>query len=191
MNWNLKTDRFLVRFASEADIPALYTLLSEESVVRHLPRHAMVVEAQAMDEARRMVMQFEAREAVYWLIEDRVTGEIFGRLAFRSFNWIHGHAEMQLELREDKYSPETVAEILYPAMCLAFEDLSLHRIEWQLMAEHPWLPEILDNLGFQHEGRIPSALEFESRWIDMQVYSMLNTDEPWQSAVEHDGFSRQ
>lgn len=183
MDWIRKTDRFLIRFAYETDITAMYELLRNEDVVKYHPKNAMVVEAQAMDEARRMVMQFEAKEAAFWLVEDKVTGNIIARIAMKHFNWVQANAELQLDILPEHNQQDVVAEILYPVLCLAYEDLSLHRIEWLLLEEDPKTPQLASQLGFHHDGVKPSFFEFEGQWIDYQVYSLLQTDKSWQAAL--------
>ena len=183
MDWNKKTDQYYIRFAHESDIEPMYQLLSDPEVVRYHPKNAMVVEAQAMDEARRMVMQFEAKEAAFWLIEEKVSGDVIGRIALKHFNWVQGSAELQLDLKPAARNRDNVAEILFPVLCLAFEELALHRIEWLLLKEDPVMPDMLADIGFHHDGQLPSFFEFEGQWIDYQVYSLLQNDKSWQSAL--------
>ena len=70
MNWNFTAGNFSLRLPlTEQDGDALYELMSAQSRVDHLPRLAMSVEAQALDELRRVAMRFETREAAFWLVE--------------------------------------------------------------------------------------------------------------------------
>lgn len=187
MNWNLETDRFYVRFSHEEDIPNIYALLGNSSVVECVPKNPMVVEAQAMDEARRMVMQFEAKEAAFWLVEDKVTGHVIARVSFQKFNWINASAQLVIEILPEFKSPTVIAELIYSVGTLAFEDLSLHRIEWLLLKEDIISLSIAQEIGFNHDGQLKSYLEFEGDWIDYQVYSLLNTDLVWQQAIKNHG----
>lgn len=188
MNWNLTTEKYDVRFAHEEDIPSLFALLKTESVVKFHPKNAMVVEAQAMDEARRMVMQFEAKEAAFWLVEEIATGNVIARIQLQKFNWVNASAQLVLDVLPEYKTLEHVAELMYAVMGLAYEDLSLHRIECLLQAQDSVSINLFRGMGFQHEGQLCSVLEFEGQWIDYQVYSLLNTDENWQQVVKNQGF---
>ena len=187
MNWNLNTEHYYVRFAHEDDIENIYALLSTKGVVKHHPKSPMVVEAQAMDEARRMVMQFEAKEAAFWLVEEKASGKVIARIRLQKFNWVNASAQLVLDIFPDYKIPAHVAEIVYAVLTLGYEDLSLHRIEWLLQASDARTIELVKAFGFQYEGQLNSVIEFEGQWIDYQVYSMLNEDEQWQQAIKNEG----
>ena len=184
MNWNLSTEHYDVRFANEEDIQNIYALLSTKGVVKHHPKSPMVVEAQAMDEARRMVMQFESKEAAFWLVEEIATGKVIARIRLQKFNWMSASGQLVLDIFPEYKNSAQVAEIVYAVLILAYEDLSLHRIEWLLQASDLRSIELATTFGFQHEGQLNSVVEFEDQWIDYQVYSMLNNDENWQQAIK-------
>lgn len=190
MNWNLDTEHYYVRFADEEDITNIYTLLSTKGVVKHHPKSPMVVEAQAMDEARRMVMQFEAKEAAFWLVEEKTTGKVIARIRLQKFNWINASGQLVLDIFPDCKTSAQVAEIVYAVLTLAYEDLSLHRVEWHLQSSDLRSIELATAFGFQHEGQLSSVLEFEAQWIDYQVYSMLNNDKNWQQAIKNQGLAK-
>lgn len=189
MNWNLNTEHYYVRFAHEEDIQNIYALLGSKGVVKHHPKSPMVVEAQAMDEARRMVMQFEAKEAAFWLVEEKTTGKVIARIRLQKFNWINASGQLVLDIFPDYKTSAQVAEIVYAVLTLAYEDLSLHRVEWHLQDTDLRSIELATTFGFQHEGRLNSMFEFEGQWIDYQVYSMLNNDENWQQAIKSEGLA--
>lgn len=188
MNWNLMTEHYYVRFAHEEDIPNIYALLGDKKVVKHHPKNPMVVEAQAMDEARRMVMQFEAKEAAFWLVEEKTTGKVIARLSLQKFNWVNASAQIVADVFIDYKTDRVMAELIYAIATLAYEDLSLHRLEWLLQAQDKVTLDIAESLGFQHDGQLVNFFEFEGQWIDYQVYSLLNTDDCWQQAVKNHGF---
>ena len=190
MNWNLNTEHYYVRFAHEDDIENIYALLSTKGVVKHHPKSPMVVEAQAMDEARRMVMQFEAKEAAFWLVEEKVSGKVIARLSLQKFNWMNASAQLQVEIFEEHNTQEILAELIYAVATLAFEDLSLHRLEWFLIDSNKRSVELAEAFGFNHDGQLMSYFEFEGEWIDYQVYSLLNTDEAWQNAIKNQGLPK-
>jgi ribosomal-protein-alanine N-acetyltransferase len=190
MNWNLNTEHYYVRFAHEEDIPNLYALLSTKGVVKYHPKNPMVVEAQAMDEARRMVMQFEAKEAAFWLVEDKATGKVIARLSLKNFNWVNASAQLQVDIFAEHKTQAVLAELIYSVATIAYEDLSLHRIEWYLLEKDTRSTALADAFGFNHDGQLASYFEFEGEWIDYQVYSLLNTDAAWQQAVKNQGLPK-
>lgn len=190
MNWNLKTDHYYIRFAHENDMDCLYKLLSNETVVKSIPKNPMVVEAQAMDLARRMVMQFEAKEAAFWLVEEKSTGKIIARISLQKFNWVNASAQLQIEIFAQYKTQAILAELIFAVATLTFEDLSLHRLEWLVMTNDSQTADLVSGLGFTREGVFNSYFEFENNWIDYQIFSLLNTDAVWQQAIINDGLAK-
>lgn len=187
MNWNLNTEHYYVRFAHEEDISNIYALLGAKDVVRNHPKNPMVVEAQAMDEARRMVMQFEAKEAAFWLVEEKSTGKVIARMSLQKFNWVNASAQLKIDAFNDVKTQSVLSELIYAVATLAFEDLSMHRLEWFLLSHDNSFTDLAKVFGFNHDGQLLSFLEFEGSWIDYQVYSLLKTDDAWQQAIKNHG----
>jgi ribosomal-protein-alanine N-acetyltransferase len=190
MNWNLNTEHYYVRFADAEDIQNIYALLGSNDVVKNHPKNPMVVEAQAMDEARRMVMQFEAKEAAFWLVEEKSTGKVIARLSLQKFNWVSASAQLRVDVFNDYKTQPVLSELIYAVATLAYEDLSLHRIEWFLLAEDTGSTRLAKAFGFNHDGQLMNFVEFEGSWIDYQVFSLLKTDDVWQQAIKNQGLPK-
>jgi ribosomal-protein-alanine N-acetyltransferase len=190
MNWNLNTEHYYVRFAHEEDIPNIYALLSSKGVVKHHPKSPMVVEAQAMDEGRRMVMQFEAKEAAFWLVEEKATGKVIARISLQKFNWVNASAQLKIDIFSDFKIQSILAELIYAVATLAYEDLSMHRLEWLLLSQDQRFMDVAKTCGFHYDGQLKSYFEFEGTWIDYQVFSLLKTDPVWQQAIKNHGLSK-
>jgi ribosomal-protein-alanine N-acetyltransferase len=190
MNWNLNTEHYYVRFANEDDIQNIYGLLSSNNVVKNHPKNPMVVEAQAMDEARRMVMQFEAKEAAFWLVEEKASGKVIARVSLQKFNWVNASAQLKIDIFNEFKTQPVLAELIYAVATLAYEDLSLHRLEWFLLSQDKGFVSAAEAFGFNHDGQLTSYLEFEGSWIDYQVFSLLKTDEVWQQAIKNHGLAK-
>lgn len=187
MNWNLNTEHYYIRFANEDDIQNIYGLLSSNNVVKNHPKNPMVVEAQAMDEARRMVMQFEAKEAAFWLVEEKATGKVIARISLQQFNWINASAQLKVDIFPEFKAQSVLAELIYAVATLAYEDLSLHRLEWFLLSQDSCSITLAEAFGFKHDGQLMSYFEFEGSWIDYQIFSLLKTDKAWQQAIKNQG----
>ena len=190
MNWNLSTEHYYVRFAHEEDIPNIYALLGSADVVKNHPKNPMVVEAQAMDEARRMVMQFEAKEAAFWLVEEKSSGKVIARISFQKFNWVNASTQLKIDIFSEFKTQPILAELIYAVATLAYEDLSLHRLEWFLLTQDEATVDAAKSFGFNHDGQLKNYFEFEGSWIDYQVFSLLKTDDVWQQAIKNHGLPK-
>jgi ribosomal-protein-alanine N-acetyltransferase len=175
MNWNFDTDNYIIRLPiSEQDGDALYALLSDQNTVDHIPRAAMTVENQAIDELRLIAMRFEGREAVSWLIERKADGQFLARISVQHINWMMLNTQMQWEL-----SPEcdlaVLLEVVPAVLKLLSDDLQLHRVEMRVRSGNEQQKTNLEALGFEREGKLPAQFEYEGRDIDLDIYSVLLT----------------
>lgn len=178
MNWNFTVGHFNVRLpVSDQDGDALFELLSEQQRVDHIPRLAMTVSAQALDELRRMAMRFETREAAFWLIEGTYDQQLVGRIGIQKINWMQLSAQLQWEVKADV--DEASWQAIINAVCdFCFDQLGLHRLE--VHVRKGWsAPELhLEALPLSYEGYLPAHIEYHDETLDLDVYSYLASDRP-------------
>jgi len=175
MNWNFNAGNFSLRLpVSDQDGDALYALMNDQTVVDHIPRQAMTVSAQALDELRRMAMRFETREAAFWLVEGMYDKHVIARIGIHHINWMQLSAQLQWELSA-AVDLAVMQEILPQVLRFIFEELKLHRIEMRLCASERH-EQLLQQLGFVREGVLPAQQEYEGDNVDLVVYSRLSSD---------------
>lgn len=174
MSWNFSTANFNIRLpVSDQDGDALYELLKQESVVEHIPRLAMNVSAQVLDELRRMAMRFDTKEAAFWLIEGRYDQQLLARIGIQRINWMMLNAQLQWELG-DRVDDSVLLEVVPEIVQYCFRDLGLHRLEMRLKPGQVQHQQRLQSLGFEHEGVLPAQQEFLGEPIDHEIWSIIN-----------------
>lgn len=175
MNWNFNAGNFSLRLpVSDQDGDALYALMSNQQAVDHIPRQAMSVSAQSLDELRRMAMRFETREAAFWLVEGMYDKQLIARIGIHHINWMQLSAQLQWEL-SDAVDLAVMQEIMPEVLRFIFDELKLHRLEMRLRSSEKH-EALLAQLGFVREGELPAQMEYEGESIDLVVYSRLSTD---------------
>ena len=176
MNWNFSAGNFSLRLpVTDQDGDALYALMSVQEQVDHLPRLAMSVSAQALDELRRMAMRFETREAAFWLVEGMYDKQLVARIGIQKINWMQLSAQLQWELSAAVELPEL--QEIFPAIAnFIFDELNLHRLEMRLREGSDKHEQLLKNLGFTFEGVLPAQVEYEGESVNMAGWSLLSSD---------------
>ena len=173
MNWNFETDNYIIRLpVSDQDGDALYSLLSQQTVVDHIPRMAMTLEEQATDELRRIAMRFESREAAFWLIERKIDGQLLARIGVQHINWMMLNTQMQWELNPE-CDLAVLQEVVPAVLKLLSNDLQLQRIEMRVRSGNEEYKTILEALNFKHEGQLPAQFEYDGSDVDLDIYSVL------------------
>lgn len=174
MSWNFSTANFNIRLpVSDQDGDALYALLSQEDVVDHIPRLAMNVSAQVLDELRRMAMRFDTKEAAFWLIEGRYDQQLLARVGIQRINWMMLNAQLQWELG-DQVDDTVLLEVIPEIIQYCFRDLGLHRLEMRLKPNQASHQQRLEQLGFEKEGLLPAQQEFLGQPVDHEIWSIIN-----------------
>lgn len=177
MSWDLESqDLELTLPGGEKDADALYGLLKIEKVAKAYPRIPMVVSAQALDELRRVVLRFDSREAIFWMIREKESGDFVGRIGFERANWMHANAQLLVEIMPDKCTDENLKQAGDAFFDFVFPQLQLHRLQANVCRDDSALKQFCQLYKFNHDGVQPSAVEFEQQWVDYQVYSILSSD---------------
>ena len=173
MNWNFVTDNYLIRLpVSERDGDALFNLLRQQGVVDHIPRLAMSINEQALDELRRIALRFETREAAFWLIEKEGTGELVARIGIQNINWMMLNCQLQWELAP-ACDLTALQEIVPAILHFVFNELRLHRVEMRIRSNNDVHAHLLETLGFSKEGTLPSQFEYSGEDISLDIWSIL------------------
>lgn len=176
MEWNFSTANFSLRLPNtDQDVDAVYALLKEQSVVNHIPKAAMTVSAQAMDELRRVTMRFDVRESACWLVEGVFDKQLVARIGIQKINWMTDSAQLWWEL-SDKVDFSVLAEVMPALMNFCFDELNFNRLDMRLVAGSAQHEEYLQQIGFQYEGCLPAQQEFEGKTVDLALYSFLAGD---------------
>lgn len=172
MNWNFLANDYLLRLPmSDQDQGILLEFLSQKDISAHIPRQAIITEPQLEQELRRMAERFQAREAAFWLVENK-EDKLVGRISVQHINWLQRSGQMVWELAESLDLAQM--QLFMPKLLeFCFQELGLHRIEMRLRADTRH-QALLKGLGFAHEGTLPAQLEFQGETIDLEVWSYLS-----------------
>jgi RimJ/RimL family protein N-acetyltransferase len=179
MSWIIDTPEHVLRLPKVHDVDALYQLLSDLVMASFTPRTAMVTITQAVDEIRRMQLKLDAKEAVYWMIEHKESGEVRGRIGFNGANWIHARAQLVCEI--SPHNSALLGDIAQPFCQYLFQQFHLHRLEAlilnndELNQDASSIKKLAHTLNMKYEGDLPNHIEFNEKWIHYQLYSLIET----------------
>lgn len=175
MNWNIATEHYQLRLPiTEQDGDALFELLSRSQCVEHIPQDPWHSRVQALDDCRRVAMKFQAREAVTWLVEDH-ENTLKARISVYDINGFNLSAKLRFELHTTDNN-KLLQEALNAVVALIQTSLGLHRLELRMLSGHTVYADALAALGFEYEGCLPMQLEWQGRWVSLDVYSLLLDD---------------
>src|SRR5512138_367669 len=177
--YRIETDRLVVRCYQPNDVELLAASVSEN--VEHLKpwmpwAHAEPEPFQAkVDRLQRFRGEFDLGEDFIYAIFDKEESRLLGGTGLHT-----RLGEQQLEIgywiHKDFTNRGLVTESTAALVKVAFEIVSIHRIEIHCDPLNLASASIPRKLGFTHEGTLRAKTPFLGRWSDSMVWGLLETE---------------
>jgi RimJ/RimL family protein N-acetyltransferase len=177
----LITERLLLREFVAEDWPAV---LAYQSDPRYLRLYAWT--ERSAEDVQAFVQMFldyqreQPRRKYQLAIELRAEGRLIGNCGIRKPSADAHEAEMGYELAPDYWGRGYATEAARAVLTFGFEQLGLHRVSADCLAENMASAHVLEKLGMQREGRLRENQWIKGRWRDTLLYGMLEPE--WRSA---------
>jgi RimJ/RimL family protein N-acetyltransferase len=177
---NLESARLLVRLVTEADLPALLVVNSDDAVTRYLPYASW----RGMEDARnwyaRMSALQAAGSALQFAILERGSGTAIGSCLLFRYEESSARAELGYVLGRAHWGQGYMHEALRSLIGCAFGDLGLRRLEAEVDPRNARSARVLTQLGFTAEGLLRERWLTRGEPCSVAVYGLLRRE--WQQA---------
>lgn len=179
--FELTTERLLIRRFRPSDAEALYAYLSDEEVV-HFEPYEVVSWEEAVEEASR-----RASDSSFYAVCLRDSGQLIGNLYLgqEEFEaWEIGYV-FNRSYQGKGYATESASRLLR----YAFEQLGARRVTAGCALQNPASWRLLERLGLRREGVQRQRLWFKRdrdgrpEWLDSCLYAMLRPE--WERLTAH------
>src|ERR1700674_1600475 len=170
----LHTDRLLLRPHILADAPELARLAGAHEVAAttlRIPHPYSVADAEAFISE----WQGAADERVAFAIVLRENFAFLGGTGLR-VEKEHRHAELGYWIGTPYWGNGYATEAARAVLRYGFEVLNLHRIHASHFSGNAASGNILRKIGMKHEGRLPQHILKWGKYVDLELYGMLDTD---------------
>jgi RimJ/RimL family protein N-acetyltransferase len=176
----LTTDRLVLREFVEDDWPAVLAYQNDPRYLRFYAWTRRTPEDVQAFVARFIAQQErEPRLKFQLAITLPTTGQLIGNAGIR-IKTAGGHeADIGYELDPQHWGRGYAGEAARALVQFGFQDLRLHRISAQCLAENVASARVLEKLGMRLEGRLRDAEHFKGRYWDTLHYAIL--DHEWQA----------
>jgi RimJ/RimL family protein N-acetyltransferase len=168
--------RVALRAALPGDAASLYTWRQEESVRRHQPLQETSLGELRTDLARqRMEDLYRGRgDRFQWIV--MVDGESAGWITLAILSWEHGLAEIGYALSTEYQGMRLMAGALGQLLPELFVAVGIERLEARCSVENARSASLLEQLGFQREGRLRSYFSLHGARVDNFLYALLRDE---------------
>jgi [ribosomal protein S5]-alanine N-acetyltransferase len=177
----LHTERLVLRPVAPRDEEAVFTLLSDERVVRHT-----LFPLFTRERAQRFVARVNEPPAqgepphVTLAIADRADDALVG-LCGLVLKPEQEDAELWYVLRAERWGFGFASEAARALVTHAVDTLALHRVWASVLPENPASARVLEKLGFRREGLLRENLKIHGAWRDSWLYAVLARE--WTAAA--------
>jgi RimJ/RimL family protein N-acetyltransferase len=167
------TDHLVLRFLSEADLPALYDMFSQPEVTRYLSWPRWTDRSQAADAGD--TGSYRTGSGLQLGIEQRTATRS------RCVHLFHFHAasrraRMGYVLGRPYWGSGYMHEALHALVRYAFQTLDLNRLEADIDPRNQASARTLERLGFQKEGHLRERWIVNGEISDTWLYGLLRRD---------------
>ena len=172
----LTTEHLVLRPIVEKDIAALFDLFSSEPVMQFMD----VERFTNISEAAQMVTFFRDKlasgEGMRWAVCFKDKDELIGSCGYHHISRNHYKAEIGYDLLPKYWGKGIMRNAIHALVQYGFEGFGLNRIEAIVDPINTRSYKLLENLGFQKEGMHRQAFFEKGRFVDVYIYSMLQSD---------------
>jgi ribosomal-protein-alanine N-acetyltransferase len=172
----IKTTNLLLRPINASDIHPVLQGLSHPEVIQYYG-----VSFFSLEEVKVQIDWYARIEKEqtgrWWAIVDPADEHFYGAIGIHDIHPQHRKAEIGFwllpEYRGKGYIPEAAIRIIKHS----FEYLRLHRMYAYVESENHNSKKVLTKLGFVYEGTMRECEIKDGKWIDLEIYALLQKDQ--------------
>ena len=170
----LKTDRLLLRRISQDDVPEIFFLRSNESVLQFIGKEPATTLKDAQDFIQMIDDGIKKNETIMWGIAIKENpAKLIGTICYWSMQKENYRAEIGYMLHPDHWRKGIMKEAILKIIEYGFRSMKLHSIEARIHADNAVSAAILEATGFVKEGCLKEEFCFGDKFLDTIIYSRL------------------
>jgi len=178
----VETERLLLREFAEEDWSAVLAYQSDPRYLRYTPWHERTeAEVRAFVDRFRDWRGETPRTRFQLAVVLRGEGRLIGNCGIRIIDPAARGAETGYELDPRYWGRGYATEAAGAMLAFGFEELGLHRVAAQCIAENAASVRVMEKLGMRREGRLVEEQWMKGRWWDRLLSAILDWE--WRARV--------
>jgi RimJ/RimL family protein N-acetyltransferase len=179
----LEAPRVRLRWLKGNDVDALFTVFSDEQMMRYWSSTAMKERSEAEDLLARIHRQFADKSGFQWGVERKDGGELLGTCTLFNLHKANMRAEIGYCLRSAFWGQGYMGEALSALIDHSFRVLLLRRLEADVDPKNASSLRILGRMGFQREGLLRERWNVGGEIQDSVLLGLLARE--WKGRADH------
>ncbi len=180
MDWEslptIDARRISLRWISEDDVDALYTVFSDPEVMRYWSTPPLADKNAALTLLGEIHDGFKRRTLLKWGIARNADNALIGTTTLFNLDFSNRRAELGYGLGRAHWGHGYMQEALNALLAFAFEVLDFRRIEADVDPRNIASIRTVERLGFQREGYLRERWQVNGEIQDTLFYGLLRPD---------------
>ncbi len=162
--------------SNDADVDAVYRIFSNPVSLRYWSHVPFVERQRAVSYIDEIHAGFASGTLFQWGIERNADRALIGTVTLVGIDQINQRCSLGYILDEPYWRQGYAATAVNLALCYAFGELDLHRVEADIDPRNGASRRLLERLGFQREGLQRERYRLYDEWQDDEIYGLLSSD---------------
>jgi len=180
MHWErlptINAGRVTLRWISEADVDAFYSIYSHPEVMRYWSTLPLADRAAAVELIKEIHEGWQDRTLLKWGIALPSENRLIGSVTLHNLDFNNRRAEIGYALGREHWGQGYMSEALMGMLRYAFEVLDLNRLEADVDPRNAASIKTLERLGFKREGFLRERWQVGSEIQDALFYGLLRRE---------------
>jgi len=171
----LSTERLILRQVNKTDANELFSLRSDENVMRFIDRPLAITIDDVLQYIQRINNSLDAEDGITWAIT-KDNKSLIGTIGFWRIEKEHYRAEIGYLLDPLFQGKGLMQEALSQALNYGFKTLKLHSVMANVNPGNLASIKLLERNNFTREGYFKESYFFNGKFLDSAIYSLLSTE---------------
>ena len=172
----LTTERLLLREITPDDAGALFQLRTDKRSMRYIGKKI----PSSLNEIFKLITVLREgitlNTAITWAICFKDDPKLIGTIGYHLIYKEHSRAEIGYMLLSSVWQQGIISEAIPAVLQYGFHEMELHSVEAKIDPENKASSACLKKFNFIGEGYFKESFFFEGKFMDTQVYSLLQNN---------------
>jgi ribosomal-protein-alanine N-acetyltransferase len=171
----LYTERLILKEITDKDAPVLFEMRRNPDIMKYIDRPI----PKSIDDIHELIQKMEIMkskgEGISWSIFKKENPDLkIGNIGLYRIIAEHYRAEIGYMLNTGYHQQGIMFEAIQKVIEFGFKEMNLHSIEANINPENMASRKLLEKAGFVREAYFKENYFFNGRFIDSEIYSLLN-----------------
>ncbi|MCX2576290.1 GNAT family N-acetyltransferase [Pedobacter sandarakinus] len=172
---SLETQRLILREHKLTDAETLFAMRTNETVMKYIDRERPKDLMEIKTFISILNDGFENGDNLAWVIALKENpNEMIGSIGYWRTDYANHRAEIGYMLHPDYWREGIISEALKRTINFGFEEMNLHTIKANINVENDASRQVLIKHGFVKEAHFKQDYYFRGRFLDSEIYGLIN-----------------